>query len=219
MLKVGFVLLIAVAISGATAEAAGPLDTAKLCADRAQWQRVDGSSFKPGACLLYVVAGGTLTKFTTSSSTHQTTTRVDRPQIENFLTRIIGMGQGTTVYDSTVSAVPSSAEANAAIEDARQAGRNYVQTTAEAFGDCGQIATATNLIAVSHTSSDAVIGTELGQSETSGTKTITFQPDSTARIDAHTHTESFVTETHQATVTTTTTYLVNTTLSRTKCPG
>jgi hypothetical protein len=225
------VVCVALALSAGVASVAaagGNSDSAKLCQSGWQsWLRADGTPFtNQGECVSYTAHGGILTTFTTSTSSHTTLTRVDQ-SIQVFQTRVLAVTDTfVEAYDQTVSAAPGSAETNAAFEAARQAlvAALVVESTTPPNNGVGVIQTLPPSLVSSTQASQTVVSTRLDHVQTSTTTTTTLGPATifigpnqseaftvlpgTQNINTNTHTESFVTETHQTTVTNAATYLL-----------
>jgi hypothetical protein len=178
------------------------------------WRTTDGVAFKnPVVCLLYVVNGGKLAKFTTSTSAHTTHTRVDTT-INTYSTRVVGLStlSGTNhdytdkgVYDNTFSSAPGSAE----VQSAFGAAQTAVAADLAASGANGQI----HLVGPSLLSSSQTVTTVssevVNHTETTTSTTTTPTSPATVTINTNTHTETFVDDVYQTTVQQNTLYTIS----------
>lgn len=233
MIRIQVVLLCAaLALSVGIASAAaggGNSDNAKLCQSGWQsWLRADGTPFaNQGACVSYAAHGGILTTFTTSTTSHTTFTRVDLPTIQAYLTQVTSAtDDGVTTYNQTFLSSPGSAEVSAAFAQAQLALTSalFVESNTPPNDGHGAIVTSSPaLVASSQTSETVFVGNQLDHTQTSTTTTTTLGPATifigpdqslafsvvagTQNINTDTHTESFVNQLYQTTVTTSSTYL------------
>jgi hypothetical protein len=169
------------------------------------WRTTGGVAFKnPVACVLYAVNGGKLAKFTTSTSTHTTHTRVDTT-INTYSTRVLGLStlSGTShdytdklVYDSTFSSAPGSAE----VQSAFAAAQTAVTADLEASGANGQIQLVGPSLLSSSQTVTTVFSEVVNHTETTTTTTTTPTSPATVTINTNTHTETFVDDVYQTTV-------------------
>jgi hypothetical protein len=202
-------VLAALTVGVATAPAGGGNSAAAdLCQKDGwrTWSTTGGGAFaNQGACVSYAAHGGLLATFTTSTTSHETRTRVDLPAITLYSTRIIGLStlSGThhdytnkLVYDSTVPAEPSSAEVGNAFDSARAA-----IATDLSVADHGQILFAGPVLTdQSESSSTVSVGDVVNHVETTTPTTTTSTGPVTVNINTNTHTETFVDEQYQTTV-------------------
>ncbi len=195
----------------ATPAGGGNSASAKLCQDL--WQtlrRADGTDFENrGACVSYAAHGGVLTTFTTSISSHTTHVRVDLTQ-HLFSTRVIGIAtdphDGMPVeYDQTLSVPPASQEVQAAFEAAAAAVRTFM----EGVVTTGQILISSPvLLSSSETSQTTFTGEQLDHTEVTTTTTTTPMADGTVNVNTDTHTETFVDDVYETTITDLATYVI-----------
>ena len=234
MIRIQVVLLcaaLALSVGIASAGAGGGnSDNAKLCQSGWQsWLRADGTPFaNRGACVSYAAHGGILTTFTTSTTSHTTFTRVDLPTIQAYLTRVISSTDaGVTAYDSFFLSSPGSNEVSAAFAAAREALYQalVVESTVPPNHGVGAIAISLPaLVSSSQTSETVFVGNQPDHTQTSTTTTTTVGPATifigpdqsqafsvvagTQNINTDTHTESFVNQVYQTTVTNRSTYVL-----------
>jgi hypothetical protein len=215
MVKFASLIVAGVGLGALFAAPAGSSSPPELCdyswntIGWTQWKRVDGKAF-PGwsQCDAYVRAGGTLTKFANSTSSHTTTARIDRPVIQNYATRVMGLALGATVYDHTFLLPVNAQEVVSAFSDASNA---VAQRQAEWASQTSCIPTSIGtptLVSSDDDVIDQVVSTAINHTASTVARTIDFKPSGTAVITANTHTETFVDETHQRTITTSTVYAV-----------
>jgi hypothetical protein len=216
VLTAAILATLAIGVAPAPAQANPNVGGIPLCLKSwRDWRTTDGVAFKnPVVCLLYVVNGGKLAKFTTSTSAHTTHTRVDTT-ITTFNTQVLGQAtlSGTNhnytdkvVYDSTFSSAPGSAE----VQNAFAAAQTAVTADLEASGANGQIhVVGPTLVDLPDVSTTAFVGEVVNHTETTTSTTTTPTSPATVTINTNTHTETFVDDVYQTTVQQNTLYTIS----------
>lgn len=210
------VLIMLCAFLGSAAPSAfaggGNSTTATLCQKGGweTWRRTDGSAFEnQGACVSYGAQGGSLATFTASTSNGVTTTRVDLPLINRYETRVLGLAgptPGVTVYDQEFFVSPLSQEVSVAFAEAKTAVVAWLTTNSTQ----GQILVSEpSLFGSSDSTDTAFAGTRTNHVETTTATTTTLLSNGTIVINTDTHTEFFVDELYQTTVTSSYLYTVS----------
>jgi hypothetical protein len=216
-----------VAASGFAAAAIAPTvaqaaNAAKLCQKGGwrNWLRADETPFaNHAACVSYVTHGGVLATVTTSTTRHETLTRVDRPTFQTYRTRVISyMDRGTTFDQIFLSALGSS-EIQAGLQNAEGALSQALRQ--EALGG-GEVVISRPSFTTARTSTTSPAGEEIDHTQTSPTTTTTLGPAiifvgenhsqafivaaGTENINTDTHTEFFVNQLYQTSAKTESTY-------------
>lgn len=167
------------------------------------------------------VGGGqtTTTTYTTSTTSGTTFTRKDLPDVAAYSTRVLGYagsscnGGEAWLFDQTFTSASASAAVQSAIATA----------TAAVSAQCGDVSTAA-LDSSSTSSATAYLGDEVDHTEQSVTTTQALGPTSiligdeqsqtffvaagTVNYNTNTHTQTFMNQLYQTTVTTTETWIV-----------
>ena len=153
-------------------------------------------------------AGGPTNTFTTSTTRHTTTTRVDLENQTALETRVSGVLDGVVVFDQTLAAAPDSGGVAALIDQANAS-----------LAEDGACSIAGPVQTSGETSDTELVSEEVTGTQTTVTTDTTFGPATiligedqsvtffvapgTLNINTNTHTETFVTQTFQTTITTT----------------
>ena len=236
MIRIRALLLCAaLAVSVGVASAAaggGNSDNAKLCQSGwLSWLRADGTPFaNQGACVAYAAHGGILTTFTTSTTSHTTFTRVDLPAIQAYETQVTSAtddGFGFTAYNDILPAPPDSDEVNAAFASAQDALRQALEVESRTRPTAAVAPSRSHLprsCQVRKRPRPCLLVSQPDHIQTTTTTTTTIGPATayvgpdqsqafsvvagTQNINTDTHTESFINQLYQTTVTTSSAYLL-----------
>ncbi len=174
------------------------------------------STQQDGAVANAVGGGGESTTTTTTSTTHhQTHTTVNGPDINTYVTRVIGMLDSVLIFDVTVAGdaddpatLAAYADATAALQSAGGGPVTGPALTASsqsnATAQTGEVCTHEEYsVTTTTTFGPAVILIGEDQSETF------FVPAGTVNVNTNTHTESFIDDIFQTTMTHSATYALS----------